>query len=208
MDAEKILAKLTIIATQLPQINGSDEYKDIVQSLKQDIALRAEKNAGRASQYKAALRFAKYCVKYCADRPLFRGAHVENGKQYITDTHKAVRFDTPFEGLPEASNDGKRPNFDKVIDTYNYRLPATLPTLAELKTELKINKAQKNLNDSGHSLTVINGRNYNTDYLIQMVEMINPKEAYFTNESDTAYLVMIGDGAQGVVTAIRGLNKK
>lgn len=200
MNAEQFLTKMNNLSAICPQITQFPDYDAIVQGLKEEIALKTQKSAGRASRFKAALRFSKRAKKEMADRmPGIAGAFIgENGAQYITNSHVAVRYKIPFEGLVNAE-EGNHPNMDRILDVYDSSLPVTLPTLAELKTNLKLDKAE----GKGHSHTEIDGVPFSTDYLIQLSEMDEPTEAYFSAKGKFPCLVVFGEGAQGIVCPVR-----
>lgn len=207
INAEKLLKELNGFADTYYGLGAEPKFQSLVQSLKEEIALSEQKKAGKADRFKAALRFSKSAnkkLKY--SRPGIAGAYIgESGKQYITDSYSVVRYDNPYNGLVEAEQGGggAYPNLDKVIDNYDSKCKVELPSVAELKTELKLNKAEGNLDNQGYSRTSLGKTEYDTALLIQMVEAVEPTEAYFSNDSNTATLVLIGDGAQGVLLPLR-----
>lgn len=207
ISAEKLLKELNGFADVYYGLGAEPKFQSLVQSLKEEIALSEQKKAGKADRFKGALRFSKATNKQWKNaRPGIAGAYIgESGKQYITDTYGVVRYDKPYEGLVEAEG-GSYPNLDKVIDHYNSKCKADLPSIAELKTELKTNKATGNLDARGISLTKVNKAHYNTAFLIQLIEAVEPIEAYFSNDSEVPTLVLIGDGAQGALLPVRPIN--
>ena len=202
MDATKLLKELNGFADFYKGLGAEPKFQSLIQSLKEEIALSEQKKAGKADRFKGAVKFAKLAKKGNPARPGVAGAYIgETGQQYIMIGAMVVRYDNPYDGLVEAE-EGTRPNVDKVIDSYDSKLPAELPSLAELKTELKINKAEGNLQD-GVSLTKVGESLYNTEYLIQMIEAVEPSEAYFSTAGQNAVVVLIGDGAQGALLPVR-----
>lgn len=208
MDAAKLLKELNGFADVYYGLGAEPKFQSLVQSLKEEIALAEQKKAGKADRFKAALRFSKAAnKKWKYGRPAIAGAYIgESGKQYITDSYGVVRYDTPYEGLVEAEKGEAIPNIDKVIDNYNSKCKVELPSIAELKTELKVNKAEGNLDHQGYSRTSLGKSEYDTALLIQMVEVVEPTEAYFSNDSNTATLVLVGEGAQGALLPLRPRN--
>lgn len=204
INAEKLLKELNGFADVYHGLGAEPKFQSLVQSLKEEIALAEQKKAGKADRFKAALRFSKATNKqWKGIRPGIAGAYIgESGKQYITDTYGVVRYDNPYEGLVEAG-DGTYPNLDRVIDKYNSKCKAELPSIAELKTELKLNKAEGNLDNRGRSLTSVGKATFDTAFLIQIIEAIEPTEAYFSDDSNVPTLVVIGEGAQGALLPIR-----
>ena len=204
ISAEKLLKELNGFADTYYGLGAEPKFQSLVQSLKEEIALAEQKKAGKADRFKAALKFSKMAEKEQKHtRPGIAGAYIgEGGKQYIMIYAMAVRYDSPYEGLVMAG-EGTKPNVDQAIDKYNSKLKAQLPSIAELKTELKLNKAEGNLSVRGRSETKLGEVKYDTEYLIALLEAVEPKEAYFTAENNVASLVVIGDGAQGVLLPIR-----
>ena len=203
MDAAKLLTELNGFADMYYGLGAEPKFQSLVQSLKEEIALAEQKKAGKADRFKGALRFSKAANKqWKGARPGIAGAYMLNGKQYITDCYGVVRYDNPYEGLVEAS-EGTSPNIDRVIDNFNSNLKAELPSIAELKTELKMNKAEGKLDERGISHTQIGKSIYNTAFLIQLFEAVEPSEAYFADDSAVSTLVVIGDGAQGALLPLR-----
>ena len=203
MNAEKVLSNLNYLQATYPnyaEVFDDPDYLAMVQSLKEEVALSAARSAGRASRFKAALKFSKQCFNMHKDtRPGFAGAYIdEKGRQCICDGYTAVMYEKPFAELVEADKDCAHMNLDKSFD-YDSRRPVDLPTLAELKTKKKLDKAE----GKKRSLTVIGGHVcYNTDFLIQLVEMVEPTEAYFSGGDRLPALVAIGDGAKGIVLPV------
>lgn len=208
MDAAKLLKELNGFKAE---VYGNHEahpkLEAVLQSLKEEVALAEQKKAGKADRFKGALRFSKATNKrWKGIRPGIAGAFIgESGKQYITDSYGVVRYDQPYEGLVEAEG-GSYPNLDRVIDNYNSKCKAELPSIAELKTELKVNKAEGNLDQNGISLSKVGKAFYNTAFLIQLIEAVEPTEAYFSNDGNVPTLVVIGDGAQGALLPVRPKN--
>lgn len=206
MKAEKVLKYISFIVNENPNIKQMPAVSELTQSLKEEIALEEQKKAGKGSRFKAALKFSKKANRHSAGfRPGIAGAYVdENGKQYITDGFSGVRYDTPFEGLVEAEK-GERPSaaFDQVIGNYNRDLKAELPSIAELKSKLKVDKAEGNVLHDGRSVKGLGNGWYDTEFLIQLIEMVEPTEAYFSDSGDIPKLVVFGDGAKGFLFPMR-----
>ena len=205
MDAAKLLTELNGFADVYKGLGAEPKFQCLVQSLKEEIALGEQKKVGKVNRFKAALKFSKLAKKTSEySRPAIAGAYIgESGKQYIMIAAMAVRYDIPYEGLVMADDAGTRPNIDKAIDSYDSKLKVELPSIAELKTELKINKAEGKLNPNGRSMTKVEEALYDTEYLITLLETVEPEEAYFSCEGKTPALTVIGDGAQGLLLPIR-----
>lgn len=209
MKAENILASLNRIAElYAPGVISTPEYEKLAQGLREEIALAEQKRAGKADRFKAALRFSKKCRKEQGEsRPALAGAYIgENGRQYIFHPHMAVRYEKPFDGLVEAEEGNRPASLDKMMETYDSSRSFDLPELGHLKTMLKLDKAEGNLDDHGRSNTILDGVRFNTEYLIQLIELVEPTEAYFSNDSKNALLVVMGEGAAGILFPLRALH--
>lgn len=205
MNAEKVLKSINLIVSKYaPNASQSPEFEALAQSLREEIALAEQKKSGKADRFKAALRFSKKCNKEQREtRPYMAGAYIdEKGRQCIFHPAMAVRYEVPFDGLVEAE-EGERPDvLDRVMSTYDRSKPLALPELGHLKTMLKLDKAEGNLDD-GRSITELDGVTYNTEYLIQLIECVEPTEAYFSGPGKFPILVVFGEGAQGVVCPVK-----
>lgn len=206
MKAETILASLNRIAElYAPGVISTPEYEKLAQGLREEIAMAEQKRAGKADRFKAALRFSKKCRKEQGEsRPALAGAYIgENGRQYIFHPHMAVRYENPFDGLVEAEEGNRPVSLDKMMDSYDSSRSFELPELGHLKTMLKLDKADGKLDEHGRSHTSLNGVIYSTEYLIQLIEMVEPKEAYFSGKGKFPMLVAMGEGSTGILCPIR-----
>lgn len=204
MNAEKVLTSINEIAKMYaPEIAKTKEFMALAQSLHEEIMLAEQKKAGKGDRYKAALRFSKALNKeFSESRPGISGAFIgEDGAQYMIHQHYGVRYETPFDGLIESDKNVAAPSVKKMFDRYESTKKVDLPTLAELKTQLKLEKAYGN-KFHGMYLTNLNGIYYQTQYLIQLMEMVEPTEAYFASDSKFPSLMIIGDGAKGICCAV------
>lgn len=206
MKAETILQSINRIAElYAPGVISTPEFEKLAQSLREEIALAEQKRAGKADRFKAALRFSKKCNKEQSEtRPALAGAYIDkNGRQCIFHPHMAVRYDKPFDGLVEAE-EGMRPEaLDKMLETYDSSRSFELPELGHLKTMLKLDKAEGKLDEYGRSHTTLDGVVYNTEYLIQLIEMVEPQEAYFSGKGKFPMLVVMGEGSNGILCPMR-----
>lgn len=202
MNAEKVLSSINLIAEKYGSVilAMTPEFMALAQSLREEIALAEQKKTGKGSRFKAALRFSKKVQKeFAARRPSMAGAYVDRkGAQCIIHEYYAVRFNEPMDGLVMVKESETPPDFEQLFASYDSSRSVALPSLAELKTKLKLDKAEGNLRD-GRSISVLQGVHFNTDYLIQMVEMVEPSEAYFSHNGKHPNLIMFGDGACGLV---------
>lgn len=211
MNAEKVLKSINQIAELYsPAIATTPEFTELARSLREEIAAAELKKSGKANRYKAAVRFSKWVQKeQKTTRPKMAGAYIdESGAQWIFHPHIAVKYETPYDGLAEALEDGNRPDGDKIVGTYDSTLPVNLPGIGELKAKLKTDKADGNLDNHGWSLTELDGNFYNTELLIRLVEAVEPTEAYFSGRGKFPLLVTMGQGASGVLCPVRVTNGK
>lgn len=203
MNAEKVLSSINLIVEKYaPNASKAPEFEALAQSLREEIALAEQKKAGRSDRFKAALRFSKVANKANLGRRFgLAGAYVMDGKQYIVHDHLAVCFDTPMDGLVEAGKGERFTSFDKVIEP-RYK-SVELPSMADVKTQAKLAKAEGNLDKHGIHRVEIDGVQFNSKLLIQIMEMVGDGEAYLCNNSNFSPLVLIGNGARGVVLPMR-----
>lgn len=206
MNAEKVLCTINQIAEKYESsIARTPEFEALAQSLREEIALAEQKKAGKADRFKAALRFSKKCHKeQQATRPNMAGAYIDqNGRQCLVHPHMAVRYDKPFDGLVEAEEGNRLGSLDKMLETYDSSKSFVLPELGHLKTMMKLDKAEGRLDDQGRSHTNLDGVIYSTEYLIQLIEMVEPTQAHFSSGRNYPLLVVSGDGANGILCPIR-----
>ncbi len=206
MKAENILKSINRIAElYAPGVINTPEFEKLAQDLREEIAMAEQKRAGKVDRFKAALKFSKRSKKEMEySRPSLAGAYIaENGKQYIFQPHMAVRYDNPFDGLVEAP-DGDRPvSLDNLLNNYDSSRSFELPELGHLKTMLKLDKAEGKLDDHGRSHTKLDGATFSTEYLIQLIEMVEPTEAYFSGKGKYPSLIVMGEGSTGILCPIR-----
>jgi len=205
MNAETVLKSINNIAELYnPGIAETVEFQDLAQKLREEIALAEHKKSGKADRFKAALRFSKWVSREQQARPAMAGAYIDkNGRQWILHPAVAVRYDKPYDGLVEAE-DGTRPsNADRLVESYDSKRPVKLPDLKDLKIKLKLDKAEGNLDERGRSHTTLDGVTFDTELMIKLLEIVEPKEAYFSGTGNYPVLVVMGKGARGVVCPLR-----
>lgn len=127
--------------------NGSNgNAVEIIEALKQEAAAEIRrdeaKRSGTASRQKAAERIIKSAKSVQPFRPCMHGAWIDNGKQYICDGFRVVRFNEPLplESIPE----GVEPlNASRIIAPgMNTGATLDLPELGELRAHIKTEKAR------------------------------------------------------------------
>lgn len=159
--------KLLQLATQA----DAASLAEIIGYAKSEIGRLAAKSSANVDAFKAALRFAK---KLHDDKNARAGMNGAIEGRYICDGYSAVAYNEPFQGLPEVT--GTPMNVAQVFSGIHTDTEITIPTLAELKTELKQRKAlasepfhEHRLDQDGMTIRV------NLEYLIRAIEMLGNK---------------------------------
>lgn len=213
MSNEQMLAKLLEVkefGNVSPLASGTLDA--LIMTVKQDIAsAEARKSLGQ-NKYKAALAFAKYCAKQNL-RPTLAGAFpLSGGRQGICDGYRGVVYEQPYDGLPEIEKHFYPDviDMDKILPNEDAKLiEVEMPSLAELKTNFKIAKAAYTGKAGyfNHTTKIVatdgSHRWFNTKYLIEMIECVEPSMVYFMGELPSALMYFEGNGAKGVVLPVR-----
>lgn len=236
MNAEKVLAALNEIVKEIDKDHPDYDFRghfnrdmnsiessycgapsmmaDLCKALQMDILKSSDKC--KANRAKAALRILKN-----SELEQFTKAFIDDdGKEIVLDGYRAICFTNPVDGVPVTDNgDGfisiKKSYFSDDISGYN---KLNLASLAELKAELKINKANNVGINTGRKKKTpiyafgISADEYNNttpvvnlQYLIDIVEaMPSAKAAYKTdrNGNSTVYFVD-DDGNRAVLLPLR-----
>lgn len=209
MNAEKVLAALNEIVEQIDKdqldynfkkqfdidmnsvtnsYNGAPSMMaDLCKALQMDILKSNDKC--KANRVKAVLRILKN-----SELKQFTKAFIdEDGKEIVLDGYRAIYFTNPVDGVPTTVNGDdfisiKKSYFGNDISGYN---KLNLASLAELKAELKIDKANNVGIDTGKKKRTpiyafgISADEYNKttpivnlQYLIDIVEAMPSAKAY------------------------------
>lgn len=209
MNAEKVLAVLNEIVEQIDKDQLDYNFKkyfdrdmnsiessycgapsmmaDLCKALQMDILKSSDKC--KANRTKAVLRILKN-----SELEQFTKAFIDDeGKEIVLDGYRAICFANPVNGVPTTDNgDGfisiKKSYFSEDISNYN---KLNLASLAELKAELKIDKANNVGIDTGKKKRTpiyafgISADEYNNttpivnlQYLIDIVEAMPSAKAY------------------------------
>lgn len=209
MNAEKVLAALNEIVEQIDKDHPDYNFKeyfdrdmnsvtnsyngapsmmaDLCRALQMDILKSSDKC--KAVRVKAVLRILKN-----SEREQFTKAFIdEDGKEIVIDGYRVICFVSPVDGVPTTDiNEGvtaiKNNCFNENISGYNN---LNLKNLAELKAELKIDKANNVGVDTGKKKKTpiyafgISADEYNKttpivnlQYLIDIVEAMPSAKAY------------------------------
>ncbi len=108
-------------------------------ALRDDMRTEANKSCGKANVEKAMRAIIKNAPDH---KRQLQGAIVKGGKQYACDGHRAIRLNTPID-LP-APPVPCTIDFDRFFDEARHNATTRLetPTIGELKTYIKIKKAE------------------------------------------------------------------
>lgn len=218
MNSERMLLKLTEIKER-GNVNpfAARTLDDLILSVKQDIALKTAKTSMRQTRYKAALEFARECVKGIGKtRPAMAGAFpTKDGRQAICDGYRVVIYDEPMDGLPTIDQ-AQNGNVMKVEDVINSlgdkRASVEIPSIEELRTVCKIAKAEytgKRGSFNHYTKLIDSAGNhawFNTEYLINLLACVEPTECCFAEQeiyNGKRWLLYVkGDGAEGMLMPI------
>lgn len=223
MNAEKVLAALNEIIEQIDKDHPDYDFKkyfdcdmnsvtsnnngapsmmaDFCKALQMDILKSG--NKCKANRTKAVLRILKN-----SNKEQFTKAFIDDdGKEIVLDGYRAICFTNPVDGVPTTDNgDGfisiKKSYFGEDISSYN---KLNLASLAELKAELKIDKANNVGIGTGKKKKApiyafdISADEYNSttpvvnlQYLIDIVEAMPSAKAFYKTNRDgisTVYFV-------------------
>lgn len=225
MNSEKVLAALNEIIEQIDKDCPDYDFKkwfdkdmnsvtssnngapsmmaDFCKALQMDILKSSDKC--KANRTKAVLRILKN-----SELEQFTKAFIDDdGNEIVLDGYRAICFANPVDGVPTTDNgDGfisiKNTYFSEDISSYN---KLNLASLAELKAELKIDKANNVGVDTGKKKKTpiyafgISADEYksttpivNLQYLIDIVEaMPNAKATYKTNRNGISTVYFFDD---------------
>lgn len=163
MTKEKILEKLLKIE---PAIGHNYElYQDLVDALKQDIRDENNKKAGKSN----TARLAKAIFKSAPEsQKKMQYAHTEDGIQFVLDGYRIAGFYRPMD-LPEWTETPDWFNIKHMLDVELNPEPLKLPTIGEIKAEIKIAKAS---NPKFWKCLYVfeNGTGVNAQYLLDFMQ--------------------------------------
>jgi len=126
-------------ATDPAKAEGTPALITLCAALRDDMRREANKASGKANIEKAMRAIIKNAPEH--QRQL-QGAFVRDGKQYACDGHRAIRLNTPID-LPAAPVPCTT-DFNRIFDEarHNATKPLETPALGELKSYIKITKAE------------------------------------------------------------------
>lgn len=236
MNAEKVLAALNEIVEQIDKDQLDYNFKkyfdrdmnsiessycgapsmmaDLCKALQMDILKSSDKC--KANRTKAVLRILKN-----SEEEQFAKAFIDDdGKEIVFDSYRAICFVNPVDGVPTTDNGSdfifiKKSYLSEDISSYN---KLNLASLAELKAELKIDKANNVGIDTGKKKRTpiyafgISADEYNSkmpvvnlQYLIDIVEaMPSAKATYKTDRNGNSIVYFVDDdGNRAVLLPLR-----
>jgi hypothetical protein len=170
MNATTVIKAVNEIKSYNISVQVTEILNRLQAEAEQDIRTQTAKASGNGNRLKAAERIIKNCKKMQVAKIALHGAWTENDKQYFTDAYQALELCEP---LPlEAAPDGNRPPIKKLFDGARTAkgAPVELPTVAELKSYIKIEKAKKPpviIWDFGENLPAVNA-----EYLLNILEIL------------------------------------
>jgi hypothetical protein len=185
MTTEKILQELVAMKIDTEDIynNGyivyKDKYNELVEELKQAIRDENNKKSGKSNTAKLGKAILKNAIantggngKYANKNVAMRFAHTEDGVQYVLDGHRIAYFFDPVD-LPEYDKDGDWYHIDRLLNVEVENEELELPTIGEVKAELKANKNKV-------MYTFNNGITVNARYLLDYMEAFADIRVYAT----------------------------
>lgn len=152
-----------------------------------------EQDLRRTLVEEAASRICDAAVRLNSHRPTEQGFWIdEEGKQCVCDGYRGFRLNSPMEltAAPELSADGSRFNLTQTIAPIRKNtLRLTLPTVAEVRAQIKTDRAEwaakrhgkgETFNakyDFGHGLPSVNA-----NYLIDFLQLFPDGEAFASEQ--------------------------
>lgn len=176
---------------KLPESNDLWKMVNLLIDIRQDMASEEAEKRGSGSIYKSMMKIIKNSKK-CNSNASIHSAWEQDGKLYVTDGFSAIRT---IDHLDLPVNEKNHPNMDGVfkIAESNKRdgFLLDLPKLSELKTHIKIKKAEIKASNqkgaevpwefSGHKVRV------NAEYLLNILSCIPDCKAYTKGNNSTIF---------------------
>ena len=141
MTNERLIA---ILERVLEGYVSTTEIEEVIATLRQEVAAKNAKSAGKQDLYKAMIAVIKSAKKHYPHTEGLHGAWIVDGKQYVSNGYMLIENSgTPLD-LPTLSDDVKPINVHPIIkEREKKECPDVLdcPTIAELKSGIKEQKA-------------------------------------------------------------------
>lgn len=195
---------------EFPHIIDSDLY-NLLFDLRDNIRYAEAKENGNGNLHKVI----ESLIKHADDRPALRGIYrSDNGYTYYTNSY--IMFKTEEElDLPHIK-DCSPIAYDKIIPDYRLMREVHVPTTAELKQYMKLNKNNKELTRLNNVVYFVRNENgeavamFNAKLLTQCREGIGDNaKCYVQNgtKSQICPLVMVTDKTTALVVPMRDYDR-
>ena len=213
MKSEILLNKLIKLSAWTDEnLERSALLQSLIEEVKTEVRMTNAKANGKGNVQKLIEALFKG-VKGTPYEEKLRYAHTcEDGKQYVTDTYRMLRFSDPLP-LPEAPGYLKM-NLDRAFNgccknTIEAPQPLEMPDLVGLKAFVKLKKAQ-NMEprfDFGFGLPMVNAR-----FLLSILEAFPDAKACCSARFETAsgknFSPIIWENENGDIAVLLPLNPK
>lgn len=181
MNNETMLKRLIEMVDTECNVNPA-LYNKLIEDLKADI--RTDNNKARGCGNLAKL--AKAIFKSAPEnQKMMQYSHIENDIQFILDGYRIAGFYEHID-LPDYEKDAPDTlppewfKVSKIIDGVEYddECPITLPTIAELKTAIKIERTKSKSRGLRYMWKFENGPAVNAQYLLDFMEAFPDAKIY------------------------------
>lgn len=188
------------------------KYRELVEDLKADIMDENNKKTGRSNVARLGKAILKNAVKNTGGikqniNHMMRYAHTVDGVQYVLDSHRIAWFYNPID-LPEWNNkNGEWYHIEHMLDMELDDTPLELPSIGEIKAELKSRKCGK----YEHYIYVFeNGLTINPKYLLDYMESLTNIKVYrsASHNYKREPIWIEGDEGGGVILPVNGDDRK
>ena len=198
------------IQSEIDKLNPKSEYDKKMIGQYNKLIAAAVGERRQTAQEKAIARILKNCTSAMADK--YMGVIHDAGMYCVLDGFRLVRYAAPLENFPKAAQtfDTNRAIGDKI--RYNVKL--LLPSVKELKADMKIAKlSEADVNrihvivkgkridfgyDFGMSLPMVNAK-----WLIDMIEALPDAAAYAVEGRNTNPIYFTDGTNDGIILPIR-----
>lgn len=189
MTNEKMLESLIAIGIGT---GGFDyvKYNNLVEQLKADIRDENNKKSGKSNLAKLGKAILKNAVdntggKSFNTKHAMRFAHIQDGVQYILDGHRIAWFYDAIDLPMWNDEDGDWYHIERMLELEVDTEPLILPTIGDIKAELKANKGK------AVAYTFEDGITVNARYLLDYMEGFSDIKVYANAEHSTKLPVWI-----------------
>ena len=162
------------------KLPGIFTLASLLTELQRDLRAETAKANGKAKAYKSAMTIINN-----SGYSTLKGAIMIDGKQYVCDGFRALRFNNPIDlPMPEFDNP---PNLKNVFDKSQVNSqPLPLPSIGELTSHIKLEKAKTGQKivywDCGEGYPLLDAR-----YLLSILEAFPDCEAFYENDYTAVY---------------------